>query len=298
MSDTKLTSANGYDVSRMLFSDPQVGTIPDSKPSISYKRINISTRNSDGTVGELIFPTERLFSFGVCENLNPDTGKVNGYVMPLCLWNKDGASKEEKAWTDTFNNVVEACKDHLIKIREEIEQYELERNDLKKFNPLYYKRDKNNKGKILTDAGPTLYAKLITSKKQDKIVTTFFGSNNEELNAMDLVGKYCYTRAAIKIESIFIGNKLSMQVKLYECEVQPVQSGMRRLLDRPQSNPIVQTIDTGKSAMNDDEDIGSLNGSDEETQKSVATPQPRAPSPPKVVKKVIKRVVRKSGDDE
>ena len=96
--NTQLTTASGYDVTRMVFSDPIQGTIPNSKPAIAYKRINISTKNEDGTVGELIFPTEQLFSFGVGENKSLDTGKVNGYVMPLCLYNRDTPSKNEKSW--------------------------------------------------------------------------------------------------------------------------------------------------------------------------------------------------------
>ena len=166
--NTQLTPATGYDTKKMIFSEPQTGVIPDSKPQISFKRILIQTKNDDGTIGDLIIPTERLFSFGVSENMSQETGVVNGYVMPLCLWNRDDPTTEEKAWTTTFDNIVEHCKKHLVENREEIGQYELEMNDLKKFNPLYWKKDK---GQVVEGTGPTLYAKLIVSKKQDnKIV--------------------------------------------------------------------------------------------------------------------------------
>jgi hypothetical protein len=59
----QLSSASEYDVKRMVFSDPIKGSIPNT--TISYKRINISTLNKDGSIGDLILPTERLFSFGV-----------------------------------------------------------------------------------------------------------------------------------------------------------------------------------------------------------------------------------------
>ena len=174
MSDnTQLTSASGYDTKRMIFSEAQSGSIPNSVPAINYKRINISTLNEDGTVGELIIPTSKVFSFGVNENTNPETGKVNGYIMPLCLWSRDGATKEEKEWSDTFIAIVERCKEHLIQCREDIDQYELEMTDLKKFNPLYWKRDKV---KIVEGSGPTLYAKLIMSKKHNKIVSMYYDS--------------------------------------------------------------------------------------------------------------------------
>lgn len=286
--NTQLTPADGYDTSRMIFSEPQVGTIPDSKPQINYKRINIATRNEDGTQGELILPTETVFSFGVSENLNPETGKTNGYVMPLVLWNRDGPSREEKVWTDTFEKIVEKCKDYLIENKEECEQYELERNDLKKLNCLYYKRDK---GKIIEGSGPTLYSKLIVSKKHDKVVTMFFDFDSEPLNAMDLLGKFCFARAAIKIESIFIGNKISLQVKLYECVVRPTESGMKRLLARPKARSAVldaasKTSHPLKDEEDSDDDVGSLDGDEKE-------PEEKEELAVKPVVRKVKKVVRR-----
>ena len=95
--NTQLTPASGYNAKeRMIFSDPISGEIPDSKPKIEFKRINISTLNEDGSVGELIIPTGRLYSFGVSENTSMETGKVTGHTFPLCLWSRDGATDEEK----------------------------------------------------------------------------------------------------------------------------------------------------------------------------------------------------------
>jgi hypothetical protein len=228
--NTQLTSAKGYNVNRMRFSKPIVGNIPDSKPAISFKRINITTKNEDGSEGELIIPTTELFSFGVSENKSQETGNVNGYVMPLCLYNKDGASEDEKDFVTTFNNIVEAAKKHLLDNKDDIEKYDLDERDLKNFNPLYYKKEK---GKIVDGQGPTLYAKLIVSKKngQNKIITEFFdGVSGNPIKPLDLIGKYCYTKAVIKIESIFLGSKISLQVKLYEAEVNLINSGVKKLL--------------------------------------------------------------------
>ena len=289
--NTQLTPATGYDTKRMLFSEVQNGSIPNSVPQINYKRINIQTLNEDGTTGDLILPTSKLFSFGVSENTDIATGKVNGYVMPLCLWNRDGASKEEKEWSDTFDNIVEKCKDHLIANREEIEMYELEKRDLKKFNPLYYKREK---GKIVEGTGPTLYAKLIVSKKLNKILTMYFDFNGDSMDPVSLLGKYCYTKAAVKIESIFIGNRISLQVKLYECEVKLMDTGMKRLLKRPEAQKRVLTSSTShplddKKDKDEDEDAsdGSVHDSDSENEE----PKPAEKKSKKVIKRRIKKVV-------
>jgi hypothetical protein len=298
--NTQLTSAINYDAkSRMIFSEPQVGSIPDSKPPISYRRINISTRNSDGSVGELVLPIGRSFSFGVSENVDPQTGKINGYVFPICLYGREGPTEEEKKWVETFDNIVENCRDYLIDNKEELDQFELQRSDLRKLNPLYWKREKvtDKNGKItlqiVDGVGPTLYAKLIVSKKHEKVITQFYSPSGEQLNPMDLQGKYCYARAAIKIESIFIGNKISLQVKLYECEVEPMQTGVKRLLPRPEGNTRVlsMTPSNAPPMSIDDTDetnqAGSLPTSDnEDTKTSKTTSAP--------VKRVVKKVVKKT----
>ena len=137
---TQLTLADNYNPTKsMVFDDPQVCSIPNS--TLSYKRIPIKTINPDGTKGDLVILTENVFSFGVCENLDITTKKLNGYVFPLCLHSRDGATKKELAWVDVFNKIVDTCKDHILKIKEEIGEPEMEKSDLKKLNCLYYKKD-------------------------------------------------------------------------------------------------------------------------------------------------------------
>jgi hypothetical protein len=297
--NTQLISAESYDTSRIIFSEPVQGSIPDSKPAITYSRINISTKNDDGTIGDLILSTEECYSFGVSENTNIDTGKVNGFVMPIVLHSRNGATEKEKAFVETFNNIVEKCKDYLIDNKEDLGQYDLERNDLKKLNPLYYKKEK---GKVVDGAAPTLYAKLIVSKKQgDKVITVFFNKDNgQSINALDLLGKHCYVKAAIKFESIFIGNKISLQVKLYECQATPIDMGFKRLLPRPESSSVVRNetrnlLPTNFASNRDvDEDEPMDTVEDKETIDDGSDYEPPVEETIKVVpKKTIKKVVKK-----
>jgi hypothetical protein len=235
MSDfTELISIDNFDVENIVFSTPTEQKIPDSK--ISSKRIFLSARNPDGTIGELCMSTDEVYSFGV--NLNLDEKNkdlVTGYTMPLCLFNKNGPTENEKQFVNTFNRIVEKCKDHIIENKDALDQYSLERSELKKIcNSLYYKRDPKNKAKIMEGTGPTLYAKLIFNKKKNQITSTFFNSQNGQvINPMDLVDKHCYAKAVIKFESIFIGNKISLQIKLYDCGIKMIDSGRKRLLTRP-----------------------------------------------------------------
>lgn len=298
MTDTQLTVASGYDTSKMIFSDPVDGKIPNS--TLTYKRILISTLNKDGTTGDLILPTSELFSFGVSENKdmsNPD--KVNGHVLPLCMWSRDGATPEEKEWTNTLDNIVKKCQEHLISVKEELKQPDLMPSDLRKMNPLYIK--KNPDGTPVEGRGPTLYVKLIQTKKKNqpqseaKILSMFFNEKDESINPLDLLGKYCYVKAAIKIESIFIGGKITLQIKLYEATVRLMSSGMKRLLPRKRATDRLLAATSNPMMEHDDEedvdaDAGSIVGSDNEEEK----PKP-VKKPP--VKKVVtkKRVVTKVG---
>jgi hypothetical protein len=296
--NTQLTSAFEYDTSRICFSKAIVGSIPNSVPKISYKRINISTRNQDGSVGDLILEGLDWFSFGVSENKEQGTEITNGYSMPICLFNKDGVSDFEKEWKQTFDNIVEACKDYLLRdeVKEEIGKFDLERSDLKKLNPLYFKKDE--KGKVLDNVGPTLYAKLIQSKKHNRILTMLYDRNGNDVDAMSLIGKYCYVKPAIKIESIFIGSKISLQIKLYESEVNILETSMKRLLRNvPPTNVRDSNVTVSNSScpmLDDDEEKeetkeGSLKGSDDEE-----APAPLLAEKPKKLVKVVKKVVKKT----
>jgi len=298
----QITYTNGYDTDRLRFSEPESGCIPDSKPEIKYKRITLSTTYDDGTVGPVILPTEKLFSYGVQENTSQETGKVTGWSFPLCLYDRDGASEDQKGFVETFQAIIEKCKEHLVENREEIEQYDLEMPQLKKFGScLYFKKELvkvngRTVQKVVEGSGPTLYVKLIYSKKNAKFVTKFYemldvnseDEAGEEVDPLTYLGSYCYAKSAIKIESIFIGNKISLQVKLYETNVCKSQSGMRRLLTRPaaSSRVLSQKPKAGKVSApmaDDDDDTGSIVGSDNE--ESVVEK--------KIVKKKIKRRIVK-----
>lgn len=268
MYSTKLTSVSGYNVDNIQFSKPEVGNIPNSVPKISFKRIKIGTKHSDGTTGDLIVETPpNLFSFGLQENRELGTGNVNGYVLPICLWNKNGASEEEKEFTDVFDKIVNRCKDHLLDSKDEIERYDLDMSDLKNFNPLYWKKEK---GKVVEGSGPVIYIKLIMSKKTEKISTMFINEDtNEEMSPYDIMNRYCFVKGAMKFESIFIGNKISLQLKLYEVLVTPIdmerktllRSNVVRRIESDSSN-IFDALDGSESTKNVDSGNKSLSSLD------------------------------------
>lgn len=279
--DTEVTDIKNFKTSNVIYSEPIVNQIPNS--TIKYKRILINIKNSNGTVGDLVFKTSKLFSYGITENCDQATGKINGYSMGICLWDKDSPTKEEKAFTNTIDKFVDYTKKYLIKNRKSIEIYDLEMANLKKFNPLYWKKEN---GKKVAGLGPVLYPKLMISKKQNKkdpskpivINSNFYRVNsNDEVevynNPLDIKDSYCYLNAAIKIESIFIGSneKCSLQIKLLEAEVKPIVKNRRLLL---RNNIVINDLTKKVSDVNinNTEDNSSDNdldiSSDEENQNN------------------------------
>lgn len=282
---TQLTDVSNYNVNRMIFSQSQKNTIPNSV--LTYQRININSRNEDGTVGDLILKTPMLFSFGVQESKSMETKEINGYVMPLCMWDRNNPSAEERAWTDMFDKICNHCKEYLVNNKNDIGKWDLEMNDLKKFNPLHWKRDKTT-GRIEEGTGPTLYAKLISSKRDgvDKILSSFYDADTcEEINPLDILNKYCHVIAAIKIESIFIGTRIALQIKLWEVEVRLHGSGRKRLLmsNRDEFHNTNNNQETPRVSQNT-RDSGSLNPSDDENENENGKEfldSTLQPSPPK-----------------
>ena len=265
--NTQITPAIGYDVKNMIFGKPKDGSIPNS--TVAFKRIAIGTRNADGSLGELIFPTTRLYSFGLSPNTNMQTGKTDGYTVSLCLHNRDTPSAEEKAFVETFNKTVEHIKEYLLTNRDSFGKYELEAADLKKLNPIYLKKDK---GKVVEGASPVLYPKVLQNKKSETITSFFYDEQGRDIDPMTLLNKSCYVTAAVKIESIFIGAKISLQIKLHEAEIKMFDSAPKRLLRKPaSSSEVVMGSSASASSSHDDDadDVNADNGDEEDEDGSV-----------------------------
>lgn len=306
MDKTQLTNALTYDLSNLRFRKQIESSLPglNGAPGVNYKRVPIGTRNSDGSYGDLVLQTGKVYSFGLSPNVSQTSGETEGYTLPLCLTNRNDPTPEEKKWVETFNKIVESVKDHLMKTKEEIGKYDLERVELKKLNPIWYKTEK---GKIVDGASPILYAKLMMNKKTRSISTLFTnGVTGEDIDPLTLLNKPCYVEAAIRIESIYIGAKISLQVKIQEANIFLIDNTPKRLLRKP---VVVQQVemsddvpdeaqeeqkaagaaafadmdeDNGVNSADAGDDDGSIKGSDDESDKLppvVETPKPSSAAP-------------------
>ena len=172
----------------------------------------------------MVIETPILFSFGVNEKKNQETGKLVGYSIPFCLWSKDSEpNTQEKAFFDAINNVVAMCRLHLES------EYGADLASSMS-SPFYYKQveytDKKGKKKTKIDpsAAPVLYAKLIYSEKSKKILSLFKTKGNKDFNPFKYIDQYCNVKMALIIEEIFISKTVtSLQIKVHECYIKPLK---------------------------------------------------------------------------
>ena len=218
----QLSSYDSITSENIIFNEAKEFRVKDSK--IKYKRIPIEVKYPNGKKGPLVIETPLLFSFGVNEKKNQETGNLVGYSMPVCLWSKDSApNTKELSFFETLNNVVSMCQSHL-----EREYGEDLASSLS--SPFYYKQieytEKKGKKKTKIDESstPVLYAKLIYSEKSKKILSLFKTKGGKDLNPFKYIDQYCNVKMALIIEGIFISKTVtSLQIKVHECYVKPLK---------------------------------------------------------------------------
>lgn len=228
---TQLSDITNFDTSKIIFDEPFIGSIPDE--DITYARINIGVKNKDKTEGDLVFALPKLSTFGIKEVLNKKTKLLDGYQAGILLFDGDEQSEEQLTVLKTINSVLERCKDHVIENKKKCKKPGLEKSDLKQMTPISLLKDKITEDLMPTK--PVLNTKLIYSKpKKDKnqndvpskVFTSIYkddvvdsDGNPIKLELEDFLNKRGTIRAVIKIEGIFVGSQIKLQLKILEAAI-------------------------------------------------------------------------------
>jgi len=242
MYSTQLSDFRDYDLDNLILQLPE-RRFEDRNHSNSdgnennnnkgFQRIRIMTHHLDGTRGDLILSTPRLLTFGLQEQLDTNTQEVIGYQMPLILWGKNGPSEEEKRFIDTIQAITDITKDFIMDNKDNLDRANMDRAELHRLSPLYYKMDK---GEIQKDRAPLLYTKLNIYRQDGGVqVRTLFTDEvtKEPVDPLQLINRRCFIHGAIRLESIIIGNRVRprFQVKLFEARVRFLDNGFKSLLE-------------------------------------------------------------------
>jgi hypothetical protein len=236
----RLSEVNSLNVSDIQFSKPEVNKVPGQ--SVTYQRIRIGIQKND-QLSDLIIPSPKdLLCWGLQEQRDQQTDNLTGYQCPIVLWSSGTPTTEEKAFTDKFEEICDYIVNYLVENRSSFGKHDLISSDLRKFNPLYWKTEK---GVRVENKGPTLYARCLYSKKNESIDTIFYDENKcQQVNPLSVLGKHFFTRFALKLESIYIGTKISLQFKLQEVGFRLKENSMKSLLFPELNGSSVQTLET------------------------------------------------------
>ena len=180
--------------------------------------IKIQTKYPNNKPGPLVIETPFLFSFGVNERKSQETGEIVGYTLPVCLWGKnEEPTSEQSDFFECLTEIQELCHEYLE------ETYEVDVSE-RLSDLLYYKQTTDKKGRKKRDesVSPVLYAKLIYSGKNDKILSLFRTKGIDSVDPMIYFEKYCTVKLALIVDNIYISEtSVSIQVKVSECYVKP-----------------------------------------------------------------------------
>jgi hypothetical protein len=182
-------------------------------------------------------------SFGVDEFQN-ESGKPTNHSVSLSLVDMNNPTEEQTELVAKFTQFVEKIKDHLITVKKEIKKPTLEKNDLKKFNPMYQSLDEDGNPKgTAWYFSPKLLERKIYNKEdptdiQIKMESKFylddqFDDKGEpiEISPLEFLGKKHFKfRGSIKVESVYVGSKISLQCKIYDGVVRQVTNERKRLV--------------------------------------------------------------------
>lgn len=261
--NTQLVNPEEFDGSRVVFDDPVAESIP-GQPGTNY-RINLGYKNPDNTEGFLILGFDTCYCFGVSENVDLNSKALNGYNVAISLYDINGATPRQQKTVEALQDIIQQCKKNILKDSTQEAMGKIDdddkilESDLRKINLIFWKKEN---GKPNPEMGGTIYPKMIWSKSRtdaktnkqipSKMMTRFYSEddidadgNPVEVNPLDYVGKRFQITPAIKIESIFIGAKISIQAKVYEAFVKETESGPKRLLVyKPQRSEDIIVVNT------------------------------------------------------
>lgn len=283
--NTQLVDPFEFNPANVIFDDPAAESIP-GQPGTNY-RINLGYKNKDKTEGNLIIEFDACYCFGVSENLDKTTNTLNGFILPISLYDMNGPTPKQQKVVEVLCDLVSQCKKQLLKddVQALMGKYDDDKiieSDLRKVDLIYWKKEN---GRPMKEKGGTFYPKLLWTKPREKngkfveskINTRFYkedevdeDGNPVEVDPIQYVGKKCMITAAVKIESIFIGTKIGIQAKVYEALVKEVETGPKRLLMfKPKtSSTVSESKEVEQEDENVDDDIDALiKGTEKDTEE-------------------------------
>ena len=218
-----------------------IGGIYSATKPVQYQKIPLYYEYPTGK-GPVFLRTPALYSYGVCENKDPQTQKLTGYSMSFLGFNaKNGmASEEERKFIEVTEKISKFIQDQVTKIAPLLKKggrtKKIITEDLSIFK---------NKSEDLGSA-PLFFGKLFA--KNSEITSLFYAKRTKEdiingvksvkgnkmlveKNPLEYIRKKCHVIASLKIEGVFIGSQIeSIQVKVPEVTITKLSPSFQSIM--------------------------------------------------------------------
>ena len=182
MCSKKYISSEKFDINDLVFGELSEGELRDGT---NFKKTPISVKRLDESVGPLIMVSETCFSFGVQKD-----SKYESFTIPLMLCDRDEPTREQKLFVKAIRDIISAC------------------------NPksCFYGNEDN----------PILYLKIDFDMRCGEFTTKCYErktmedkKSTKEIKPEKYIGKYCLAKVAMRIDSIFVVNSATLQIKAH-----------------------------------------------------------------------------------
>ena len=221
------------------------GIYSATKP-VKYQKIPLYYEYPTGK-GPVFLRTPALYSYGVCENKDPQTQKLTGYSMSFLGFNakNDMENEEERKFIEVTEKISKFIQDQVTKMAPLLKKggrtKKIITEDLSIFK---------NKSEDLGSA-PLSFGKLFTKNIEEniKITSLFYAKKTKEdiingvkcmkgnkmlveKNPLEYVRKKCFANAFLKIEGVFIGSQIeSIHVKVPEVTITKISPSFQSIMD-------------------------------------------------------------------
>lgn len=214
----------------------------------------------------LVFSSEEVFSFGVSRN-TLDTNSIS-YQISLCLYDRENPKFEEIKWAAKYEELATICREYLKK-----SEFKKLKGQIDAMKGLSWKS--NEVGDV---DGPKLYPKVMFNQKKEEFITVFMDESDSIVeDPKTILDKRGRIKVALRFESIFIGSKVALQVRVNDVLISKwIEAYKPRALIVRKNSP--QTIKNNRISDKSEEEESDLNSSSEEEEES------------KPVKRIVKTV--------
>jgi hypothetical protein len=215
----------------------------------------------------LVFSSEEVFSFGMALNtLDTNTS----YQISLCLYDRENPKDEEIKWAAKYEELATICREYLKK-----SEFKKLKGQIDAMKGLSWK------GNEIGDAdGPKLYPKIMFNQTKQSFITVFMDEKDKIINdPKEILDKRGRIRAALRFESIFVGSKVALQVRVNDVLISSwVEAYKPKALILRKKSPYSAVKEPESE---DESDLNSSSSEDEEDEEE-----------PTKVKRMVKTVAK------